>query len=380
MSVHKRPETNFWWYSIYRGPGKPRLRGSTGKADRSEAEAVEKVLRMAFAGKTPADRLHAMIDALVGSDVVGLPLAGVFGVYASWVNSTGRALAKKTMNERRRACERLADWASDEWPAVVTAGGVDRACAAGFASWLSKPSEKGKSRGGKARRNVIGNLGSVWEGLRRVRDDIFQNPWPLVLPENDSARLHPFSPAQVKNVLAVADTVGQGWGLACRIALYTGLRYGDVARLRWDSVDLDARLLRLRPSKTSRHAIQVVMPLCDALVDAFGTCPRSGAFLLPDIAAHYPLPRKGALVPFKDILTSAGVSGDRYTFHSWRHTFRTRLAEAGVSDEIAKRLGGWTVDATAMRYDHDGRLAELRAAVQRGASVGVSSDGVDGPR
>ena len=38
-----------------------------------------------------------------------------------------------------------------------------------------------------------------------------------------------------------------------------------------------------------------------------------------------------------------------------------------MSDEIAKRLGGWTVDKTAMRYDHDGRIAELAAAVEAGA-------------
>ena len=28
----------------------------------------------------------------------------------------------------------------------------------------------------------------------------------------------------------------------------------------------------------------------------------------------------------------AKVAGEGHTFHSWRHTFRTRLSEAGVSD------------------------------------------------
>ena len=52
-------------------------------------------------------------------------------------------------------------------------------------------------------------------------------------------------------------------------------------------------------------------------------------------------------------------------FHSWRHTFRTRLSEAGVSDDLAKRLGGWTDDATAARYDHAERVEELRTAVEK---------------
>jgi len=62
-------------------------------------------------------------------------------------------------------------------------------------------------------------------------------------------------------------------------------------------------------------------------------------------------------------LDAANVSG-QYTFHPWRHTFCTRLNAASVSDEIAKGWGGWTRDVTAMRYDHDGRAADLRDAVE----------------
>ena len=65
------------------------------------------------------------------------------------------------------------------------------------------------------------------------------------------------------------------------------------------------------------------------------------------------------------VLKEAKLDGKGYTFHSWRHTFRTRLSEAGVSDDLAKRLGGWTEDATAARYDHAERVEELRAAVRR---------------
>ena len=68
---------------------------------------------------------------------------------------------------------------------------------------------------------------------------------------------------------------------------------------------------------------------------------------------------------FSKILKAAKVADDQYTFHSWRHTFRTRLSEAGVSDDLAKRLGGWTEDATAARYDHAERVEELRAAVEK---------------
>ncbi len=34
-------------------------------------------------------------------------------------------------------------------------------------------------------------------------------------------------------------------------------------------------------------------------------------------------------------------------------------------DDLAKRLGGWTEDATVARYDHAERISELRAAVEK---------------
>ena len=72
---------------------------------------------------------------------------------------------------------------------------------------------------------------------------------------------------------------------------------------------------------------------------------------------------------FSHILKQAKVDTEAPTFHSWRHTFRTRLSEAGVSDDLAKRLGGWTEDTTAARYDHAERVEELRAAVEKRGEV-----------
>ncbi len=365
MSVYKRKESRFWWYSIYkRGGGY--VWGSTGKEKKSDAEAVEMVMRLAYQGDTPVDRLHAMIDALAGAKRTGLPLAGVWDVYEEWMRSAGRTMAVITRRKRKRDVERLAEWAVEHWPSVRCAGEVDRACAAGFAAWLAK-----QGTGGKTRRTIIGEIGTVWEGLRRVRDDVKANPWPLVLPGDDSERLPAFTPEEEMAVMEAADKAGKDWGLACRIARATGLRYGDVATLKWEDVDFNTGVIRLKPAKTARHGIAVVVPLSAALGWALTAAkPAEGgsAFVLPGHAAAYPHPNKGEPGAFSVVLKAAKVEG-RHTFHSWRHTFRTRLAEAGVSDELAKRLGGWTEDATAMRYDHDGRINELRDAVEKGLAV-----------
>ena len=121
MALYKQPTSDMWWYSVYRGKGRPRVRGSTGTADRREAEAVERAVRMAVGGKTPRDRVVAVIDALMGADRVGegLPLAGIWDVYRGWAEGEGVELSTTTWRQRRRAVERFAEWAGECWTAAV---------------------------------------------------------------------------------------------------------------------------------------------------------------------------------------------------------------------------------------------------------------------
>jgi len=371
MSLYKQPGSNCWHYRIY-VPGSGRLgrkvlRGSCRTSDEASAKAVEHTLRMALGKSAPAETLHKMIDAILGTPArLGLPLGALAEEYARAVALSGKALSVHTLRDRRSACLRFATWAAAHWPAAAEAERVDRACAAAFSAALRADGARDKTR-----RNVISDLGTVWQALRRGRDGMPENPWPLAMPESqDGERGLPFSRDQERAVLAAADAPAAdawGWGLACRLARATGLRYGDVARLRWQDADLEAGVIRTTPAKTQRWSVAVEVPLPAALVARLREARPAECLgnVLPRMAEC--LPHGPWRHPFGRVLDAAGVDRARYTFHSWRHTFRTRLAEAGVSDEIARRLGGWTNDATAGRYDHDGRMAELRVAVESAA-------------
>ena len=370
MSLYKQKTSVYWWYAIRNG--KKYLRGSTGTKDRDIAEAVAATIRSALKQTTPADRLHEMIDALTGKSRKqdGLPLAGIWQAYEQHIKTTGKLLSESTIRSRRKGCENFAAWAKESYPASDTAELVDRACAARYASFLASKGTKNKTR-----KNVIGELSAVWAMLQRTRNEIKENPWRLVAPEaSNSERGKAFTPEQERAVVAAADNAGNGWGLACRIARHTGLRYGDVARLRWDAIDLDACTISTVPAKTMRHKIVVKIPISAELLIALRAARAAdpaGIHVLPEHAECYPQPANGLPRTFREsVLAPAGIDNG-YTFHSWRHTFRTRLAEAGVADEIAKRLGGWTEDATAARYDHASRLDAMREAVEAAARVSV---------
>ena len=116
---------------------------------------------------------------------------------------------------------------------------------------------------------------------------------------------------------------GHGWHLASVIALYTGLRYGDVATLDWKDVDLNRRLIALTPSKTRKSSgVVVTIPMADAL--------------------------------YAEMLEAAK-----------RHTANSRMAEAGVPSAVRQMICGWTNDAMARHYDHATHLKELTDAVSK---------------
>jgi integrase len=365
MSVYKQRNSRFWWVQVLK-PGGGRIRRSSNTEDKAKAELLDKSLRMAYARTSPVRAIHDLIDSIYGMAHTGIQIGAIWEEYERWQKASGKTTSAITQRKRCAAVRRFATWASEHWPSAQTAEDVDRQTAAGFASWLADAGTKGKTR-----RNIVGDLGTVWEGLRHIREGL-ENPWPFVMPETrDSERGRPFSLEQESAILKVAH--GGPWWLACMIARWTGLRYGDIARLQWNDVDETGGLIRIRPNKTERHKIEVVLPMAPVLANAMREAREAGVeseFVLPIHAAAYPRPeRAGGPGPFALVLEAAQVPSSEFTFHSWRHTFRTRLSEAGVSDDMAKRLGGWTSDTTAARYDHASRIEEMRAAIASTAAT-----------
>ena len=341
MSLYKPASSKYWWVQIWKPDGK-RLRRSTGTEDKAKAAIVEHTLILAFGKTTTADKLKAMIDVIYGTEKKGLPLSEIWPTYSEWLTVSGKAIAPETFRKRQNSLNRFTTWAKDNWPAAPVVESVDRQVASAFASMLAATGTKGKTR-----RNIFGDLGTIWETLRRVRDDL-KNPWPLVRPEaNDSERGQPFTREQEKAVFKAAKKGDAAWYLASLIARHTGLRYRSVARLTGKEVDLEQGLIRHKPPKTARHDIEVLLPMAAPLRSALEQAwaehlnpetlrrkPEATASMkqldpgnvLPLHAACYPRPHLlGGPGPFAPILKAAKV-GEGYTFHSWRHTFRTRLS------------------------------------------------------
>lgn len=353
---------NVWWME-WRAKGERVVR-STGfrVADRAKAQAVLYAYRLARSQKPKRSVVEGLLESIYSAKSVqdaALPLSSVWTSYLDWVVGKGRTIAHKTLVERRGLVERFVAWAVGR--GILAVRDVDVGRAREYVAFL-----RADGRSNKTLRNAANALGGVWEAVGQLVGGL-PNPWRAACPDKDgsSVRRCAFTPAEEKRVLAEARKLGHDWYLASLISRWTGQRYGDVARLDWSQVDLKARTIAFVPSKTAKHGVRVVSPIGDVLLAALkARAKERGAegFVLPEHAITYPHPFLPA-VAFSRALEAAGLDIKRFTFHSWRHTFRTRLAEAGVSDDLARRLGGWTNEAMAAHYDHSSRLAELLRAV-----------------
>jgi integrase len=184
-----------------------------------------------------------------------------------------------------------------------------------------------------------------------------------------------FTPAQVSKLVQAADL---DWRGAILFGYYTGARLGDVANVRWNTIDWGNKLIRFTPSKTKKP---VTIPMHSQLERELLKKPGVGtAFLFPSLAGRGTGGRFGLSGRFAAIMGKAGIEGKRIqasggrtlsnlTFHSLRHSFNSAMANAGVAEEVRMKLTGHSTRDVHMKYTHH-ELEPLRAAIAVIPSIG----------
>lgn len=188
----------------------------------------------------------------------------------------------------------------------------------------------------------------------------------ILPPKRGTARQRPWLYPREWSALAASRAVPLPFLHAAAIALYTGLRPGELVTLTWADVDLDARTISISKAldaeagdaKAPKTAAgQRVIPILDTLyplLDALAgddDAPVLGAFNMnEDHVAQ----------TFRDHLALAGVDRPRLTadneteepidFRSCRDTHATWLALGGVNDKIIQRRMGHASPTTTDRY------------------------------
>lgn len=148
---------------------------------------------------------------------------------------------------------------------------------------------------------------------------------------------------------------GATWGgQALLLLLLTGARRGEVAALRWEDVDLERGLARLR----SRKAGPLVLVLPSAACKLLQKVQRlvGNPYVFPGAREGQHVCPNALTNIWRKLCRQAGVAGVR--LHDVRHTFASVLAGRGASLPQIGGLLGHSQPSTTARYAHlaDGPL------------------------
>jgi integrase len=162
------------------------------------------------------------------------------------------------------------------------------------------------------------------------------------LSEDEEAKLLPHCPLYLHDMVL--------------FALHTGLRSGDIFRLKWEDINSREHQLKIIVRKTQR---ELELPLTEevfTVLEKWRAIRRCEYVFFNQLTGDRFHDVKTAL---KNAVRDAGLSD--ITWHTFRHTFATRLIGQGADIVTVKELMGHVEIKTTMRYAHTSREAKRNA-------------------
>ena len=393
-SIYQRPNSPFWWAKCRDGFGR-QLARSTGirvnpirTADESAAEhsarrrvnrrraleVAEEAEELARGNRVEQQVRSLLADASrLGATPLDFPTTSKWlwdwlemhrsdlspGTYARYKGTIQRFL--ESLQQRDRGDPQLADIRPED-----------------LIRFRLMREEAGIAVG--TIRADIGTLKSAFAKAFRQNKIPSDPAKDVAKPSPEKSVRKPFDEDQVERLLRAASDFGRDWITVVLLGACQGFRLGDCANLTWDCYDPQQRTLSLAPQKGRRKNPEAIpFPLHPKVEEHFLSLdapddPESP--LTPSLAGVGTGGTKGLSAGFSRIMEAAGIaqhgvegSGkgrkrNAYGFHSFRHSFASRLAAAGIPPELRMKLTAHLDEKVHARYTHH-ELDALRNALAK---------------
>lgn len=190
----------------------------------------------------------------------------------------------------------------------------------------------------------------------------------LQAPGAATTRERVLTDAELAAVLLQTRKTSYPFGSIVELLILTGQRRGEIAALRWEWIDDEAKTITL-PSSITKNKRAHTFPYGELASATIETIPRLNEYVFP--AARDRLKHKPATI-FNG-WSKPKVAFDKacpiaaWTLHDLRRTFATNLAALGtpihVTEKLLDHISG-TVSGVAAIYNRHAYLDEMHAAIE----------------
>jgi len=371
--IWKHPNSKYWMARFYDLNGKRRNR-STKSEDRKEARKLALAYEDAARRKRTALQSRRVIAAL-HKEITGegLPVSTVKEFFNRWLQTKSRETKPATMETYRNETRKFLTFLGERGDgdiAEITKEDI-----------LAYREDQAKTLSAKTVNNGVKLLRMIFKSAREDAT-ISDNPVEFVKvikAKGEKTSRRPFSIPELQAVLSVAD---DEWKSLILFGLYSGQRLGDIAKLTWANIDLQAGEFRLVTGKTGKTIIQPLAGPLKAHIEALPVSDDPNAPIHPQSFATIARQRKttGISNGFAALLAQAGLrekqahrkthgegrgvgsSSNGLSFHCLRHTAVSLLKEAGIPAATVMELVGHDSAQMSEHYTHIGRESLKLAA------------------
>jgi integrase len=307
------------------------------------------------------------------------PPLGIAGAWMDYIAAPNRPdSGESTLRQYEFQYAAFARWMQEKQPHIVTLRDVVQPIAEEYAASLNH------GRFTPSTYNKHLNLLTLVFRVLKNKARLTGNPWEDIQRKRITAQgRRELTIDELRNVCQSATGELR---VLLALGLYSGLRLGDCATLRWAEVDLPRNMIRRIPNKTARRNPKpVIVPIHPVLKEMLETTtPEQRAeYVSPEIAALYlrrsdmvtdMVQRHFIACKIKPHKPGTGGKGKRAVvevgFHSLRHTFVSLCRESNAPLAVVESIVGHSSPAMTRHYTHVGELAAGRAVAMLPSIMG----------
>lgn len=270
-------------------------------------------------------------------------------------------LAVKDLNESSltlyiRFYNCFLEWIKENRPSIGYMNEVDRKTAEEYMTYIAESKSTCFFNG------TLALLRKIWD-MFKEESGCEINPFGHI--RRKKREISSRKELNTEELIRIFDRIKDDGEMLClfSVGVYTGLRLGDSACLKWRDVDMFRRILSVVPEKTKKYTGRVSIPMHNSLFNMLAfrreLKKENDEYVMPEMAAMY---RRGVLTRrIRNIFNDCGIktcekSGGKTKllcgFHSLRHTFVSMNLNSGMNPLLIQKIVGHTSVDMTRHYFH----------------------------